>query len=106
MPILSVFAILLKSRFFVIYFRGVTRADGKSLPLTREVDFAKQKTEGEKSLPQSRLTPCQPPRQRGPLHIAIALDLCYNSPKKGWFSYEKDTVRLPWHYTNCPRFAL
>ena len=54
MPILSVFAILLKSRFFVIYFRGVTRADGKSLPLTREVDFAKQKTEGENTTPQSR----------------------------------------------------
>jgi len=29
MPILSVFAPLLKSRFFVIYFRGVTLADEK-----------------------------------------------------------------------------
>ena len=28
MPILSVFATLLKSRFFVIYFRCVTLADG------------------------------------------------------------------------------
>ena len=28
MPILSVFAPLLKSRFFVIYFRGITLADG------------------------------------------------------------------------------
>ena len=28
MPILSVLATLLKSRFFVIYFRGVTLADG------------------------------------------------------------------------------
>ena len=50
-----VFVPLRKSRFFVIYFRGETLADGKSLPLTREVDFAKQKTEGEKSLPQSPL---------------------------------------------------
>ena len=44
-----------KSSFFVIYYRCVTLADGKSLPLTREVDFAKQKTEGEKNL--SELSP-------------------------------------------------
>ena len=33
MPILSVFAPLLKSRFFVIYFRGITLADGIGAPL-------------------------------------------------------------------------
>ncbi len=30
MPILSVFATLLKSHFFVIYYRCVTLADGKA----------------------------------------------------------------------------
>ena len=39
MPILSVLATLLKSRFFVIYFRGVTLADRtKSLPLEGKGD--------------------------------------------------------------------
>ena len=38
MPILSVFATLLKSRFFVIYFRGVTLADiSKASLVQREV---------------------------------------------------------------------
>jgi hypothetical protein len=32
MHILSVLATLLKSIFFVIYFRGVTLADGKAFP--------------------------------------------------------------------------
>ena len=33
MPILSVLATLIKSRFFVIYFRGVTLANGMGEPL-------------------------------------------------------------------------
>ena len=54
-------------RWFLKAFAIPSFAAAISLPLMREVDFAKQKTEGEKSLPQSRLAPCQPPRQRGPL---------------------------------------
>ena len=38
MPILSVLAPLLKSRFFVIYYRCITLADGKSLPLEGKGD--------------------------------------------------------------------
>ena len=46
-PILSVFAPLLKSRFFGFYVNGITLANREGLPLMREVDFAQQKTEGE-----------------------------------------------------------
>ena len=43
MPILSVFATLLKSRFFVIYYRCVTLADGlKASLVQREVDCRRQ----------------------------------------------------------------
>ncbi len=38
MPILWVFAPLLKSHFFVIYYRCVTLADGESLPLEGKGD--------------------------------------------------------------------
>jgi len=40
MPILSVLATLLKSRFFVIYFRGVTRADEMGYKLQSPVFYA------------------------------------------------------------------
>ena len=52
MPILLVFATLLKSRFFVIYFRGVTLADGRKPPLCKGRWLAEGKTEGL-SIPQS-----------------------------------------------------
>ena len=48
------------------------------------------------SLPQPRLAPRQPPRQRGPLCIAIVLGLCYNSPTKERFSYDQGAFYLPW----------
>ena len=53
MPILSVFVTLLKSRFFVIYYRRVTLADGrKSLPCAKGGGTAQAVTEGL-SIPQS-----------------------------------------------------
>ena len=64
----------------------------------REVDFAKQKTEGEKSLFQSRLAPCQPPLGRGGLLIAFPLLLCYNICTKARNLDEKGAFCLPWEH--------
>ena len=69
MPILSVFATLLKSRFFVIYFRGVTLAEGKAEGLWQSPSlFAPQKS--------------SPLCTRGLWQVAISACSCYNTPNK------------------------
>ena len=78
------FVPLLKSRFFVIYFRGVTLAGGiKCLPLTREV--AKRSFDGGREM--NILSPCHGSRRasplgRGGLLVAILYFSCYNTPNE------------------------
>ena len=67
----------------------------------REVDFAKQKTEGENALPQSRLAPCQPPRQRGPFREALGTisgSIWYTISTKERNLYAQNSIRLPWQH--------
>jgi len=84
MPILSVLATLLKSCFFVIYYRCVTLAGGiKCLPLTREV--AKRSFDGGRE--KNILSPSHGSRRasplgRGGLLVAILHLSCYNTPNE------------------------
>ena len=59
------FSPTIKVAFFGFYVNGVTLADGESLPLMREVDFAQQKTEGE--TPFCYLSPSRGLRRASPL---------------------------------------
>ena len=96
MPILSVLATLLKSRFFVIYYRCVTLADGMG---------------GRRDQGPALHSPAEHNPRAG---VYSRHKLCYNritirdchgqqaalAMTMGEICYEKDTVRLPWHYLN------
>ena len=87
MPILSVFAPLLKSRFFVIYFRGVTLADKRqSLPCVKGGGFAARRrrrdcwaTEFDTPSVLNQLFCQLPPREA---FVAIRSDPWYNTPNE------------------------
>ena len=88
MPILSVLATLLKSRFFVIYYRCVTLANEKP-PLCKGRWPSGSEVGGIVNPPVFLLRKNPAPFTQGGL-------LCYNIPTKVGNPYAQNSLRLPW----------
>ena len=92
MPILLLFAPLLKSRFFVIYFRCETLAEAKPPSDEGGVFCHRQKTEGL-AIPQSALQTA--PFTQGSLFCILPIHALLYGAKARTF-YGQDSFRLPW----------